>query len=49
MVITCIQMYKNSPPTIAIRNECVTRMHSMGVLMSGRGPWDYYDPRVCVV
>eukprot|EP01048_Picozoa_sp_COSAG05_P021912 COSAG05_NODE_4185_length_1633_cov_1.773142_2_plen_151_part_00 len=31
---------------IAIRNECVTRMHSMGVLMSGRGPWDYHGPRV---
>ena len=44
-----IQISQNSPPTIAIRNECVTRMHSMGVLMSGRGPWDYYDPRVCVV
>ena len=44
-----IQISQNSPPTITIRNECVTRMHSMGVLMSGRGLWDYYDPRVCVV
>ena len=44
-----IQISQNSPPTIAIRNECVTRMHSMGVLLSGREPWDYYDPRVCVV
>ena len=34
---------------LAERNECVTRIHSMGVLMSWRGPWDYYGPRVCVV
>ena len=36
-------------PTIAIRNEYVTRMHSMGVLMGGNGLWDHYGPRVCAV
>ena len=44
-----IQISQNSPPTIAICNECVTRMHRMGVLMSERGPYDYHGPRVCVV
>ena len=36
-------------PVTSGSNECVTRMHSMGVLMRGGGTWDYYDPRVCVV
>ena len=40
---------KIAPPPNDTRNEYVTHTHGMGVLMSGKGPWNYHGPRVCVV
>ena len=38
--------FSECPPP---RNVCVTYTHGTGVVMGGRGLWDYHGPRVCVV